>query len=88
MLEDIIPVLAILMIFGIPIIAILTSHQQKMAKLFAENHQIANLPNPETQALRAEVRELKELVLQQTIALDNLHRPLPTDADVQRRVEV
>lgn len=87
-MEDFIPILAILMVFGIPIIAILTSHQQKMARLFAENHQNANLSNPETQALRAEVRELKELVLQQSIALDNLHRPLPADADVQRRVGV
>lgn len=60
------PILALM----IPIIAILTQHQRKMAELFHQNPQ--NQSNPEISALRLEVQELKQLIHQQAIAMDNL----------------
>lgn len=73
--HDIAPLFAMLMIFGIPIIAILTSHQRKMAQILHDNARQAAAPSAETQMLREEIRELKALVYQQAIALDNLGRP-------------
>lgn len=56
-------------IFMIPIIAILTRHQQKMAELLHrgpgdQQHLIA--------ALQREVYELRQMVLQHAVALDDL----------------
>ena len=63
----------------IPIVAILTSHQQKMANMFAQQSQgKSQLTSEELNALRREVMELKSLVHQQAIAIDNLSRPVST----------
>ena len=63
-----------LVIFMIPIIAILTSHQQKMAKIIHERASI--IPDQrqaqELNQLRAEIQELKSLVHQQAIAMDSM----------------
>lgn len=56
-----------------PIIFILTRHQQTMAKIIRENH-----AQPD-QDVRRELEQLKQIVVQQTLALDNLaeeHRKL------------
>jgi len=71
-----------IMIFMIPIIAILTSHQQKMAKLIHGN-QSENQMNAailqELQAMRAEVAHLREVVNQQALAVDDIRTyPRPT----------
>lgn len=68
--EDIFPFLLGAILFMIPIVAILTQHQQKMAKILREN--AANDRSHETESLRREVEALRQLVLQQTIAIDNL----------------
>lgn len=75
----------------IPIVAILVHHQQKMAQIIHGSNQRHTLPNPEIDQLRREVRELKELVHQQTLAIDSAqHRqPLtPPDPVAQRLTEV
>jgi hypothetical protein len=59
-----------ILVFMIPIIAILTSHQRKMAEIYA--HQAHVQPNPEIAALRQEIQELKQLIHQQAIAMDNV----------------
>ncbi len=82
--EDIIGLAAVLLIFGTPIIAILTGHQRKMAELFRQ--QQVPVMNHETQALREEIRELKQLVYQQSIAIDNIARPLPKESEIQSRI--
>jgi hypothetical protein len=84
-MDDIGPIVAIVMIFGTPIIAILTSHQRKMAELF-RSQPPTQLANPETMALREEIRELKELVHQQAIAIDNMNRPVPMEPRIHERV--
>lgn len=52
----------------IPIVAVLTSHQQKMAQIL--NRNVGD--HTELAALRQEIAELKALVHQQAINLDNL----------------
>ena len=83
--NDIAGVCAMLCVFGIPIVAILTSHQRKMAMILHENAR-ATAPNAEAQMLREEIQELKALVHQQSIALDSLARPLPASERVEQRV--
>ncbi|MDX2066501.1 MAG: hypothetical protein SFX74_12240 [Fimbriimonadaceae bacterium] len=64
-----IPILAL----SIPIIAILVSHQQKMARILADRDIAAsNMNRADIQSLRAELNELKQLVHQQAITIDNL----------------
>lgn len=57
-------------VFLIPIIAILTSHQQKMARIFRENQSTGEANDVD--ALRAEVARLTQAVHQNTIAIDTL----------------
>lgn len=53
----------------IPIVAMLTKHQQKMAELL---HGSQGVNAEETYRMRNEVNQLRDLVAQQTIALDDL----------------
>lgn len=71
-IEDVIFAFIPIVVFMVPIIAILTHHQRKMAELIHRAPQ--PLPSPEVDSLRREVLELKELIHQQTIALDNTKR--------------
>lgn len=59
----IIPIVALM----IPIVAMLTRHQQKMAEILNQGRG----DHSEIEALRREVAELKSLVQNQTIAIDN-----------------
>ncbi|MBZ0213870.1 MAG: hypothetical protein K8H99_08740 [Nitrospirae bacterium] len=61
-----IPIVALM----IPIVAILSAHQQKMARIIHETRNSGQ--DVEVQRLRSEVEQLKQLVHQQTIAIDNL----------------
>lgn len=79
-IENIFPFLIPMIVFMIPIVAILTHHQRKMAELM---HGTGGdgVGRAEVESLRQEIRELKQLVHQQTIALDGIQRsqlpPLP-----------
>ncbi len=59
----------------IPIVAMLTKHQQKMAELL---HGTQGVNSEETHRLRSEVNQLRDLVAQQTIALDDLRSSVRT----------
>ena len=85
MSDDMIGLAAVCMIFGTPIIGMLLRHQRKMAELFASQRPVSAI-NPETQALREEIRELKQLVYEQSIAIDNLARPVLIDERAQEKV--
>jgi hypothetical protein len=75
--DDVMPVLALLAMVMIPIVAMLTRHQQKMALLFRQP--VATNHEDSMARLCAEVRELRAQVNQQTLLLDNL-------ADTNRRL--
>jgi hypothetical protein len=83
--EELIAIVAILMVFGIPMIAILAHHQRKMAELI---HAKRNDVNPavldEIQRLKAEVTHLRSQLNEATIALDDVRRLKPTGAIEQR----
>jgi len=75
-------------IFMIPIIAILTSHQRKMAELMRPSGQPVDARVVyEIEALRREVTELKTLLHQQAIAIDNIAPRLAPPTDVASRFE-
>lgn len=78
-----IPVVAIVCTFAVPIVAILVHHQRKMAELIHQNHAQSLQPNQEVQALRHEIAELRQLMNQQTIAMDDLRSRLPARTSEQ-----
>ncbi len=78
-----IPIIAVGGPFAMGIIGMMLRHQRKMAELYGQN---ANVVDPRVEALQSEIAGLKDLVHQQSIALDNLSRPVPTGARIQERV--
>lgn len=71
--EDVFPFLLGALVFMIPIIAILTHHQRKMAELIHGTNRTP-LPAPVDANVVNELVRLRELVAQQSIAIDNLVR--------------
>ncbi|HVL39582.1 MAG TPA: hypothetical protein VM328_09355 [Fimbriimonadaceae bacterium] len=74
---SVIALLIPIIIFMIPIVAILTHHQRKMAEIM---HRQGGTQAGELDRLSREVEELKHLVHQQAIALD-------TFLEAQRRTQ-
>ena len=74
-----------IIIFMIPIIAILTHHQRQMAEIVHRRG-----PQPaDLELLRREVQELKQLVHQQAIAMDTFmenQRKLNQPTELQGRI--
>lgn len=68
MLALLIPVIALM----IPIVAIWTKHLQTLEKMRLEAGHRETQRSLEIEKLRTEVQELKEIVYQQTLALDGL----------------
>lgn len=68
-----IPILALM----IPIVAILTAHQRRMAEMM---HRPGATGQSEIESLKQEVRDLKELVHQQTLALESYSRPISRES--------
>jgi len=66
---EIVPIVAIGAVFGIPIISMLVKHQQKMAEIMHGNF---GGMAPMIDSLKAEVNELRQMVHQQAIAIDDL----------------
>ena len=67
---DMIGLASVVVIFSIPIVAILTKHQQKMAELYRDQNR--PLQNHMPQANTEELAAIRQLLTQQTIAMDNL----------------
>ena len=87
--EGIVPMMAVMMIFGIPIVAILTSHQRKMTELIHQRHnalpdQMQQALLSEVQSLRAEVIQLRDQVNRQAIAQDQSN-PIPPIPVLEQR---
>lgn len=85
LLENLIPFFAIGLIFGIPIIAILTAHQRKMAEMIHgnqnqnNNHIVGAMMN-EIAELRREVAMLRDQVNRSAIETDGLRQQLSSKA--------
>lgn len=81
-----IPVIALI----IPIVAILTKHQMNMAQIIHgrplnEANQGVPILNDQSQ-LQEEVRQLRELMHQQAITLDNLRDEIKATHTIQERI--
>lgn len=74
----------------IPIVAILTSHQQKMAQIVhgSKAGQLNDAQAAEIERLRHELQDLKALVHQQTIAIDNLSSLPRSQSQIEHRLGV
>ncbi|MES1228270.1 MAG: hypothetical protein ABUL72_06325 [Armatimonadota bacterium] len=73
--DGLLPLLAVAMIFGIPIVAILTAHQRKMTELIhrdkgAVNDQVLGQMHAEMMQMRSEINDLRDRVNQQAIVHD------------------
>jgi hypothetical protein len=67
--EFFIALAGILATFGVPLVWILTAHQRKMAEIIHRTNQNQTLANNDL--LANEMRELKQLVFQQSITIDS-----------------
>ncbi|MEJ5171220.1 MAG: hypothetical protein WHU10_09540 [Fimbriimonadales bacterium] len=81
----------------IPISAIVTKHRQTIERMRLEARSRESANSAEVEKLRSEVRELKEIVYQQTLAMDSIlseHRRLGGGSaagvatEVQQRLSV
>ncbi len=80
-LEALIPIVGIAAVFGIPIIAILTGHQRKMAELMAgRQHTVDQDAVLRIQRLEAEVASLRDTVNAQVLQNDDLRRSISQPA--------
>lgn len=77
-MELLIPILAISLIFGLPIVAVLTHHRRKMLELQLAMRANDPRQDRELEALRNEVRELRDRLNQQTIEMDGVNRLIRT----------
>lgn len=75
-LVEMTPLIIPILLFLTPIVAILTAHQRKMAEIVHTRAQ----PNPEIDQMRSDLQQLKHLMHEQAIALDNLARQVSSVA--------
>ena len=76
-------------VMAIPILAILTAHQRKMAMIIHGSQQNQLQNNAQQDQLSSEVRDLKQIVYQQSIAIDSISTKLDrisSNTGVQERL--
>jgi len=78
-----VPISAITLSMGGIIIRMLLTHQRRMAELMHGAHQQQNAATPESLKMQQEILDLKQLVHQQTIALDNLSGKLNAQSNTE-----
>ena len=78
-----IPIIAVGAPFLMVIVGTMTKHQQRMAELLSANSQQAL--DPRFERLQQDMADLKDLVHQQTIALDRITTPLP-GGEIRERI--
>ncbi len=83
--SDVVWVLVPLAALAVPVVKVLSRHQTQMAQIIHGQNQ-GNPNNQETSEIREEVRQLRELMHQQTIALDNLRDEVRASQNVQTRI--
>ena len=88
--DDLVAVFVVGFALMIPIVAMLVKHQQKMAELFREER-MASLSPPqvaaENEALRKELADVKALLYEQSIAIDNLGKREGASGELKERLE-
>ncbi len=72
------------MFFGLPLVVVLTKHQQRMAELLHRSHGPAL--DPRIDALQRDMAEIKDLVHRQTLALDGMARSGSVSQRIEERI--
>lgn len=86
-MEELIPLVAIVFALMIPIIAMLTYHQRKMAEIIRKDN-LQSLPSPEVDSLRREISQLRDVVGSLAINVDNLKDEVRGNSKIQDRIGV
>src|SRR5690242_8055401 len=68
--DDLVPLLGVMFVFSIPLVAILTSHQRKMAELVRKNNEDPRLLH-EVEALKLQVHQLRHQADDLTVRPDS-----------------
>jgi len=69
-MEDLIPVVSVLAVFSIPIIAILTSHQRKMAELMRSQPQHDLRAQQQIDMMQAQINDLRNQLHEHIVRTD------------------
>lgn len=87
-MKDIAPVIALFATLLIPIIVILTRHQQKMTLLMHRDSLPQPQSNNEILAFHYEVQQLKSMVSSLAMSVDSLRDEIQSNQSVQDRVKI
>lgn len=87
----VIPLMIPILALTIPIVAILTGHQRRMAEIMHQNGGLGSQADArvlyELDCLRKELADVRNLLNQQTIAIDNLTPRLPSSTTSGEKLE-
>lgn len=84
--EMLIPLAAVMLIFGIPIIVILTNHQRKMAELIHGKQ--AQLPGQDLAPIYHELKNLRDSVNSVAMNVDSLRSEVKAQGQLSDRLRV
>lgn len=88
--EDLVGVLVVGIVMLVPIVAMLTKHQLRMAEMFREermNQQNGSRLQQDNDVLRKELADVKALLYEQSIAIDNLAKHQSDSGQLSNRLE-
>lgn len=91
-MENLIGLVAVTLIFGIPIVAIFSSHKRRMLEMQLLHGQGTQQNSRELEAMKVELRELRERVNDQALVIEDMrafvrnNNPLQQNADLQDRL--
>ena len=83
---EIIPLVAIVFTMMVPVIVILTRHQQKMTILMRQDHESQD--NQDLRAVQYEVQQLKSMVASIAMNVDDLKNEVKSQSQLQERVRI
>jgi uncharacterized protein YlxW (UPF0749 family) len=86
--QEIIPMFAFLSIFGIPLVIILTRHQQKMTELIRRDSLPQGQASNDLLAVQYDIQQLKSMVTTLTMSVDSLKEEVRDSNSIQDRVKV
>lgn len=91
--EEIVPIVGMVMVFGLPIIAVLTHHQRKMAELVRGQHTIPeHNVQRQLEVMQAQINDLRGMIQEhiikndQTVSLPQTPPPAPVQPTLEQRL--
>jgi hypothetical protein len=87
-IKDIAPVIALVGSLMIPVIVILTRHQQKMTLLIRQDALNAQNSSGDLQSIQYDVQQLKSMVATLAMSVDTLKDEVRSTNSIQDRVKI